>query len=120
MALPPLFRCLAGLCVVIGVNMGPALLAQPAPSPKPRDVDDVIANILRQDPVSLPAAKPPASVGQGPFVGPAPFVTGRNPSPADAPIVMGARIGESPGRSRFVIELSQPIQFRTFTLTGPN
>jgi len=33
---------------------------------------------------------------------------------------MGARIGEHPDRTRFVVELSDPVDIRTFTLTGPN
>lgn len=36
------------------------------------------------------------------------------------PIVMGARIGEHQDRTRFVIELSDPVVMRTFTLSGPN
>ncbi|MGC9953472.1 MAG: N-acetylmuramoyl-L-alanine amidase [Rhizomicrobium sp.] len=33
---------------------------------------------------------------------------------------MSARIGEHPDRTRFVVELSDPVDIRTFTLTGPN
>jgi N-acetylmuramoyl-L-alanine amidase len=33
---------------------------------------------------------------------------------------MGARIGEHDDRTRFVVELSEPIAMRTFTLTNPN
>ncbi|MDE2182450.1 MAG: N-acetylmuramoyl-L-alanine amidase [Alphaproteobacteria bacterium] len=36
------------------------------------------------------------------------------------PIVMGARIGEHADRTRFVVELSDPIAMRTFTLTNPD
>jgi len=34
--------------------------------------------------------------------------------------VMGARIGEHPDRTRFVVELSDPVEMRTFTLNNPN
>jgi len=36
------------------------------------------------------------------------------------PIVLSARIGEHADRTRFVIELSDPVNLRTFTLTNPD
>src|SRR6185312_1585609 len=36
------------------------------------------------------------------------------------PMVIGARIGEHPDRTRFVVELSDPISVRVFTLANPN
>jgi N-acetylmuramoyl-L-alanine amidase len=45
------------------------------------------------------------------------------PAPAKAgsvPVVLGARVGEQPDRTRFVIELSDPLQLRVFTLTNPD
>ncbi|MDE1938322.1 MAG: AMIN domain-containing protein, partial [Alphaproteobacteria bacterium] len=33
---------------------------------------------------------------------------------------MGARIGEHPDRTRFVVELSDPVDMRTFTLNNPD
>ena len=79
----------------------------PQPQPQPQTVDDVIAKILRETPgTASPAAqKAPAAVAQ---------------TPAPEPIVMGARIGEHPDRTRFVVELSDPVDMRTFTLTNPN
>jgi N-acetylmuramoyl-L-alanine amidase len=44
-------------------------------------------------------------------------VAPRNPV---EPIVMDARIGEHADRTRFVVEISDPFQFRVFTLAGPN
>jgi N-acetylmuramoyl-L-alanine amidase len=64
--------------------------AQPAQS-----VDDVIAKIL--------SGNPPSSQAN-----------------AQLPIVIGARIGEHPDRTRFVVELSDPVRMRTFTLANPN
>jgi N-acetylmuramoyl-L-alanine amidase len=58
---------------------------------------DPIAKILRQNP--------------GPAVGAA--VT-------RPPIVMSVRIGEHPDRTRLVIELSDPVKIRTFTLSNPD
>jgi N-acetylmuramoyl-L-alanine amidase len=40
--------------------------------------------------------------------------------PANAPVVLGARIGEHPDHTRFVFELSDPVQLRVFTLTNPD
>jgi N-acetylmuramoyl-L-alanine amidase len=84
-----------------------AAVAQDAPAPGPQTVDDVIAKILREKPdTTSPAAqRGPAAAAQ---------------APAPEPIVMGARIGEHPDRTRFVVELSDPIDMRTFTLTNPN
>jgi N-acetylmuramoyl-L-alanine amidase len=36
------------------------------------------------------------------------------------PMIIGARIGEHPDRTRFVVELSDPIAIRVFTLANPN
>jgi N-acetylmuramoyl-L-alanine amidase len=36
------------------------------------------------------------------------------------PIVMGARVGEHPGLTRFVLELSDPVTPRVFTLADPD
>lgn len=36
------------------------------------------------------------------------------------PVVMGARIGEHPGLTRFVLELSDPVTPRVFTLVNPD
>lgn len=40
--------------------------------------------------------------------------------PQSLPVVMGARLGEHADRTRFVIELSDPVKFRMFTLANPN
>jgi N-acetylmuramoyl-L-alanine amidase len=39
---------------------------------------------------------------------------------ASVPVVLGARVGEQGDRTRFVIELSDPLNLRVFTLTNPN
>jgi N-acetylmuramoyl-L-alanine amidase len=40
--------------------------------------------------------------------------------PRALPMVIGLKIGESAGRSRFTMELSDPLDVRVFTLTNPN
>jgi N-acetylmuramoyl-L-alanine amidase len=37
-----------------------------------------------------------------------------------APMVLGARIGEHPDHTRFVFEVSDPVQLRVFTLANPD
>ncbi len=66
---------------------------------QPQTVDDVIAKILRE---SAKEAATPA------------------PQASREAVVMGARIGEHPDRTRFVVELSEPVAMRTFTLNNPN
>jgi N-acetylmuramoyl-L-alanine amidase len=70
-----------------------------------QNVDDVIAKILENDPAAattnrIVAAKPTAGAQQ--------------------PVVMSAHIGEHSDRTRFVVELSDPVDMRTFTLNNPN
>lgn len=64
--------------------------AQPTPAVNPGHVPDNLID------ASLPA--------KGPSV----------------PVVLSARVGEQPDRTRFVIELSDPLQLRVFTLANPN
>jgi N-acetylmuramoyl-L-alanine amidase len=64
--------------------------AQPTPAVNPGHVPDSLID------ASLPAKSP------------------------SVPVVLSARVGEQPDRTRFVIELSDPLQLRVFTLTNPN
>ena len=67
--------------------------------------DDAIGRLLRRpDPgvVRLPIAPPTAAV------------------PKPLPLVMSARIGEHQDRTRLVIELSDPVNLRTFVLSNPD
>lgn len=68
----------------------------------PQSVDDIIAKVLRDNPAPPPSGKPRPGAG------------------VPAPIVMSARIGEHADRTRFVVELSDPLNLRTFTLNNPN
>jgi N-acetylmuramoyl-L-alanine amidase len=73
----------------------------PAPTPNPNRVTEV-APLPPPVAPSLPAAHAPA----GP--------------PAGVPVILGARVGEQPDRTRFVIELSDPLNLRVFTLANPD
>ena len=66
-------------------------------APPPGNIDDIIDKVLKED-----AAKPAKGKASA------------------LPIVMSARIGEHTDRTRFVIELSDPLKLRTFTLSNPN
>jgi N-acetylmuramoyl-L-alanine amidase len=68
-------------------------------------VDDIIAHVLSAD----KATEKPSSLGSS---------TGKRVGLE--PIVMSARIGDHSDRTRFVIELSDPVDLRTFTLNRPN
>jgi N-acetylmuramoyl-L-alanine amidase len=97
------------------------------------DADDPIAALLRGGAAAdkLPSA-PPAPVPKpqtaGPALGSAPGQT-LNVAPANGavaapagqtPIVMSARIGEHEDSTRIVLELSDPVNLRAFTLNNPD
>ncbi|HWF63041.1 MAG TPA: AMIN domain-containing protein, partial [Rhizomicrobium sp.] len=95
----------------------PVAAAQPA-----GETDDPIARVLRQDQTSPNGPPPAASLPVAPAKTPPP--RGAGPSPggnagASPPVVLSARIGEHDDRTRFVIEFSDPVNLRTFTLTNP-
>jgi N-acetylmuramoyl-L-alanine amidase len=84
---------------------------------RPAGADDAISRLMKsQDDAAknLPVApaKPlPAQVA-GPTVGSKPQ--------GPLPMVMSARIGEHEDRTRLVIELSDPVNLRAFSLAGPD
>jgi N-acetylmuramoyl-L-alanine amidase len=87
--------------LALGLGFGAALAAATLAVADPaKDTDDLISHILKDDgparPV-LPAARP-----------------------APEPVVMSARIGEHEDRTRFVVEVSDPVQMRVFTLSNPD
>jgi N-acetylmuramoyl-L-alanine amidase len=41
-------------------------------------------------------------------------------TPGQTPVVMNVRIGEHPDSTRFVVELSDPVKLRVFTLSNPD
>jgi N-acetylmuramoyl-L-alanine amidase len=89
------------ICLIVWMLAG-AAAAQGAGQ---QNVDDVIAKILENDPATATAPQKPAA---------------RPASSAQQPVVMSAHIGEHADRTRFVVELSDPVDIRTFTLNNPN
>ena len=105
--LPPLIFRVLTLAV-------PALLAAGLNA---QGADDAISRLLKaQDDAArnLPLApsKPAPAIGAGPTVGSRPQ--------GPLPMVMSARIGEHDDRTRLVIELSDPVNLRTFALANPD
>jgi len=82
---------LASVLAAGGAHAPTALAQGEAPS----KIDDLIAKVLKDNQAAQ--AKKPA-----------------------APVVMSVRIGEHDDRTRFVVELSDPLNLRTFTLSNPN
>jgi N-acetylmuramoyl-L-alanine amidase len=81
-------------CVLAGMVM---FLAGSAVAQAPQSVDDVIDKVLRDAPK-----------------------TDTRLQPQHDPLVMGVRMGQHDDRTRFVVELSEPVAMRTFTLSNPN
>jgi len=81
------------------------------------ETDDPIARLLQGGTASekLPTAPakpvpPPQTAGPSPGTAPQ----------GQPPVVMSARIGEHEDRTRLVLELSDPVNLRTFTLANPD
>ncbi len=99
------------LAVLLGLGAAALLLAGAAVAASDSDADALIAHILKDDPQPPPAAASPA---------PALAAPPAKPPSGPQPIVMSARIGEHEDRTRFVVEISDPVQMRVFTLTNPD
>jgi N-acetylmuramoyl-L-alanine amidase len=85
------------ICLLAGAGACPALAQGSAPV-QPAPVDDVIAKVLQQAAAS----------------------SSQNAAKQALPVVMGARFGEHEDRTRFVVELSDPLSLRTFSLSNPD
>jgi N-acetylmuramoyl-L-alanine amidase len=95
----PKSRVLAAIvliCAWTGASYGQGDTASP------QSVDDIIAKVLRDNPAPVSTSKAKAGAA------------------APEPVVISARIGEHSDRTRFVVELSDPLNLRTFTLNNPN
>ena len=92
-----------GTLIAIGICLAASgsAVGQGQVPPSSENVDDMISKVLEQDQAT-----------------PQPGVS--SPKPSALPVVMGARIGEHEDRTRFVVELSDPINLRSFTLNNPN
>jgi N-acetylmuramoyl-L-alanine amidase len=93
---------LLGLGAAALLAGGAALAAAANPG---KAADDLISHILKDSPPqrAAPALSPTAKLPGGPV-----------------PIVMGTRIGEHEDRTRFVVEMSDPVAMRVFTLANPD
>lgn len=99
------------VAAVLWWGLGPAL-AQPVATPRPNPIRDAAVN-----PATIPtlihrqeAGRTPASAGPVKPV----------PAGAAMPVVIDARIGLHADRTRFVVELSDPVKFHFFTLSNPD
>ncbi len=113
-----MFRIIALGVLLAGLGLALNAAAQPK-----GETDDPIARLLRQSQTGPDAPPPAANLPEAPAKAPPP--AGAGPSPGsnagtNPPIVLSARIGEHEDRTRFVIELSDPVNLRTFTLTNPD
>ena len=89
------------------------------------EADDPIARLLRGGAAgeklpTAPAAPTPQPQTAGPSLGAAPGQTLGASGAAPPPVVMSARIGEHEDSTRIVLELSDPVNLRAFTLAGPD
>jgi N-acetylmuramoyl-L-alanine amidase len=82
-------------CVLAAMAL---LLAGTAAAQGPQTADDVIGQVLRNAPSA--DSRPVQQPGE--------------------PLVMGVRMGQHDDRTRFVVEMSEPVAMRTFTLNSPN
>jgi N-acetylmuramoyl-L-alanine amidase len=85
-----------------------AAVALSTPSPSTPDRTSSLAAVSAPAVEAIPTPNPVAQAGV-----PA-------PQSGALPIVIGARIGEHPEGTRFVIEVSDPLKLRVFTLANPN
>ena len=107
---------IAIFCLLL--SLGFQAMAQPG-----GEKDDPIARVLRGEQTAPNGPPPAANLPVAPAK-PLPSA-GAGPSPGgnaggNVPVVLSARIGEHEDRTRFVIELSDPVNLRTFTLTNPD
>jgi N-acetylmuramoyl-L-alanine amidase len=89
------------LTAVAGLVVVAFALATASGQDQPQSVDDVINKVLGERPKSEAPPQPP-------------------PVSAREAVVMGVRMGEHPDRTRFVVEISDPVEMRIFTLNNPN
>lgn len=82
-------------CVLAAMAL---LLTGAAAAQGPQTADDVIDQVLRNAPKT--DTRPAQQPGE--------------------PLVMGVRMGQHDDRTRFVVEMSEPVAMHTFTLTNPN
>ena len=126
----PSFRATGLSAAIVGMAvLASAAGAQniPIPIPAPRGEISRSQTIIPvafpiQAPRTAPARSAPAPAAEADPLGALlDRVTGNPVAEADTkPVVIGLRLGEDAERSRFVVELSDPVDVHVFTLTEPN
>ncbi len=107
---------------LISLAAGAQTVSVPVPIPAPRSA---IAHVPAAFPIPAPRTSTvdtvPASETDDPLGALLERVTGPTEPVAESrPVVIGLRLVEEAGRSRFVVELSDPVDVHVFTLTDPN
>jgi len=92
-------RGVVGIALALAA-LGLSVTALAQGATRRQSVDDIISNVLKDDKGDAAAA--------------------RSGARATEPVIMGVRIGEHQDRTRFVVETSDPVAMRTFTLSNPN
>ncbi len=96
------------LAAILGLVAALAGAALAAPAAKP-SIEDLLNKLIETP---------------QPHRGVAPVKPGEPPPPlpvaGSTPIVMSAHIGEHADRTRFIVEMSDPVAMRVFTLANPN
>lgn len=99
-------RAGAGLAAVLTASLVAAVAQPPAQSAGPAG-----------DPSQ---AAGPAELSSDPIADLLNRVARERPAAGPAPVVIGVKLEEEAERSRFVVELSDPVEVSVFTLTAPN
>ncbi len=108
----PMWRTWAiAVAAVLWWASAPAL-AQPVATPRPNPLR---AAAVGPDSIPSLIRRREAAPSQGATIQAAPA-----PANQAMPVVIDARIGGHADRTRFVVELSDPVQFHVFTLSNPN
>ncbi|HXJ01841.1 MAG TPA: N-acetylmuramoyl-L-alanine amidase [Micropepsaceae bacterium] len=77
--------------------------------------------VAAAQPIPVPRPQPPhARATQADPFGGLPGHDGSSDPKVNVPLAIGLQLSEGAGRSRFTVELSDPVEARVFTLTNPN
>jgi N-acetylmuramoyl-L-alanine amidase len=107
-------RCAFFLAAIFAAG-GSFAAAQPIPVPAPRPAPDA-----QPIPVPTPRPAPAQAAAPSDAIGALLAREGLADPKSDPPLVIGLKLGESREKSRFIVELSDPVDVRVFTLTNPN
>ena len=97
-----------GVAIALAIAAVLSAHAQPGSGAHASALRDPSAKSLPPPSEAVPATAPGDAIGD---------IIAKQQTP---PLVIGARLGEHPDKTRFVVELSDPLQVRVFTLTNPD